>query len=317
MEDKRVIELRMRSKRSDEWADKYKGAAVNPEMINVKLEGPARVLKPNGQPLCVYLPGAARDIGDSTYEEFSRIRATNYNRGHASGSERQRGGLGRGHDRDTTVVPVTSAVLGSFDPVPGPAPYCRLTAFTAQQVEGWRRLLPYFDRIAVLFEKNVPERYAAQMKEVARTNPDWVIAGTPFTTITVNNTYPTGIHTDKGDLDAGFSALGCIRRGSFTGGWLTFPQYGVAADMQNGDVLLMDAHEWHGNTPIECGHCGEHLRKPGHRCEVLPADEPGPERISVVSYFRTNMVDCGSMAEENERRAQAQERRASKALGLG
>lgn len=168
----------------------------------------------------------------------------------------------------------------------------------------------------------MPERYAAQMHEVERTSPDWVIGGTPFTTITVNNTYPTGIHTDKGDLDAGFSTLGCIRRGDFTGGWLTFPQYGVAADMQNGDVLLMDAHEWHGNTPITCDHCGESLRKPGHRCtdpegrEGMNPHLASPERISIVSYFRTDMVECGTAAEENARRAAVQEKRASKAMGI-
>lgn len=295
------MEYRIRTKRSDEWADKYKGAAVTPEMINLKVEGPCRVLKPNGKPLLVYLPGAAREIGDDLYEPFSKIRMTTNNRGLASGGERVKAE----HRKRTTAPPVMSSILGSFDAV-GPMQFCRLTAFTAQQVEQWQQLLPYFDRIAELFREHVPDRYAAQMAEVERTNPDWVIDGTPFTTITVNNTYPTGIHTDKGDLDAGFSTLGCIRRGEFTGGWLTFPQYGVAADMQNGDVLLMDAHEWHGNTPIICSENGESLRKPEYGCE----------RISVVSYFRTDMVECGSLAEENERRLALQEKRAGAALGI-
>jgi Oxygenase domain of the 2OGFeDO superfamily len=308
-----MMEYRVRSKRSDEWVEKYKGAQVTPEMLSVKLEGEARVLKPNGKPLAIYLPGAAREVSDQTYADFSRIRMATDNRGYASGGERGT----RGNSPRLRTVPVMSGILGSFEAV-GSTPYCRLTAFTAKQVEQWERLLPYFDRIAELFREHVPERYAAQMAEVERTNPEWVISGTPFTTITVNNTYPTGLHTDKGDLDAGFSTLGCIRRGNFTGGWLSFPQYGVTVDMQDGDVLLMDAHEWHGNTPLLCGYCGEALRKPGHTCEGTCDNGPhtSPERVSIVSYFRTDMTTCGTAADENAKRAALQERRAGEALGL-
>lgn len=311
-----MMEVRIRSKRSDEWVEKYKGAQVNPEMINVKLEGPTRVLKPNGRPLAVYLPGEAKDVGDACYPEFTKIRMTTDNRGYASGGERGT----RGNSPRLRTAPVMSSILGSFEAA-GSMPYCRLTAFTAQKVAEWDTLLPYFDRIARLFEAHVPERYVAQMVAVDNAEPDWVIAGTPFTTITVNNTYPTGLHTDKGDLDEGFSTLGVMRRGHYTGGWLSFPQYGVSVDMQDGDVLLMDAHEWHGNTPMLCGKCGTQLRKPGHVCEGhdIAHVEGGyvtPERISVVSYFRTNIVECGSLAEENERRAALQEKRAGKALGL-
>lgn len=307
------MEYRVRTKRSDQWVEKYKGAQVNPEMVNVKVEGPTRVLKPNGKPLLVYLPGAAMEVGDATYDNFTQIRMKTDNRGYASGGERAVTGYS-GRTRSGTV-PVMSSILGSFEKV-GSNQFCRLTAFTAQQVERWEDLLPYFDRVARLFEEHVPERYAAQMVAVENTNPDWVINGTPFTTITVNNTYPTGLHTDKGDLDEGFSNLGVIRRGEYTGGWLTFPQYGVSADMKNGDVLLMDAHEWHGNTPMLCGYCGENLREPGHDCDGIPGGGRSPERISIVSYFRTDMVECGSLAEENARRAALQEKRAGKALGL-
>lgn len=308
-----MMEYRARSKRSDEWVEKYKGAQVTPEMLSVKLEGPARVLKPNGKPLAVYLPGAARDVGTETYPEFTKIRMLTDNRGYASGGERVRR-AGGGRNR-TSAPNVMSSILGSFEAV-GPMQYCRLTAFTAQQVESWEALLPYFDRIARLFEEQVPERYAAQMLAVQNTEPDWVIKGTPFTTITVNNTYPTGLHTDKGDLDAGFSTLGVIRRGNYDGGWLSFPQYGVTVDMQDGDVLLMDAHEWHGNTPMTCGYCDETLRKPGHKCEGIDLTPTPPERISIVSYFRTDITECGTLAEENARRAALQEKRAGRALGL-
>jgi len=128
----------------------------------------------------------------------------------------------------------------------------------------------------------VPDRHAAQQAQVDATHPDWVVPGTPFTTITVNNTYPTGVHTDKGDLDAGFSNLTVVRRGSYSGGIFLFPAYRVGVDMADGDLLLMDAHEYHGNTPLE-----------------LASDDA--ERISVVAYYRTRMVECGNAEQEADR----------------
>ena len=115
----------------------------------------------------------------------------------------------------------------------------------------------------------------------------------PWTTVTVNNTYPTGVHKDQGDLDEGFSNLAVLRRGDYAGGHLTFPRYRVAVNMQDGDLILMDAHEWHGNTQMRL-------------------DSEDAERISVVLYYRTNMITCGTAEEEIEHA----KRTASKALGI-
>jgi len=304
-----MMEYRVRAKRSDAWVEKYQGAQVSPDMVNLLLTNTARVLRPDGKPLCVYLPGAAKEVSDASYPDFTKIRATTDNRGYASGSTRFRDG------DQLRAVPITSAILGSFESTPR-SPACRLTAFTARQVDRWERLVPFFQRISQLLQENVPDRYTAQAAEAARTPDDWVIKDTPFTTITVNNTYPTGLHTDKGDLDAGFSTLAVLRRGYYTGGWLGFPQYGVFADMQDGDVMLMDAHEWHGNTPIACAYCQEPLAMPNHRCGQIPEAVPPPERISVVSYFRTKMVGCDTAEQENEKRLETWETRNAQKMGL-
>jgi hypothetical protein len=70
-------------------------------------------------------------------------------------------------------------------------------------------------------------------------------------------------------------------------------------------LLLMDAHEWHGNTEMACNVCGDVIG--GTRfhdsCEV--------ERISVVSYFRTKMTECGSAEEEAQKAIQWGEHRIS------
>jgi hypothetical protein len=160
-------------------------------------------------------------------------------------------------------------------------------------VERWKGLWPLFGLIAEEMAEYVPERFAAQMAEVKKTSPEWVISGTPFTTITFNSTYSTAVHRDKGDLDAGFSTLTVFREGDYKGGWLCFPQYRLAVDMQDGDLLLMDAHDWHGNTEFD--------PLPKRMGKGKLDGDPGFRRYSLVSYFRTDMVKCGTSADEYER----------------
>ena len=291
----RKTKFKMMSHLSDEEARAMEGKMVRDEDYDVLLTGPSYVVRPglSREPVIVYLPGAVKQQTDEAYPLLTKIRMPTNNRGMASGVQRV-----QVSEKGSVAKPVMSAVLGSFDPQGGRFPYCRLTAYTARETTDWHELRPLFQAIAGHLEAEVPHRFAAQMEEARKTNPDWVIPGTPFTTITVNNTYPTGIHTDKGDLDAGFSTLAVVHRGPWEGGRLVFPQYRVAIDLQDGDLVLMDAHEFHGNTPIVCA-CDKVLDKPCAEC--------GAERISVVSYFRTRMVDCGSMGEEEQRRLERAE----------
>jgi hypothetical protein len=52
-----VIEIRLRTKTNPDEMDQKIGKILTPSDINVFLTGAARVYKPNGQPLCVYVPG--------------------------------------------------------------------------------------------------------------------------------------------------------------------------------------------------------------------------------------------------------------------
>ena len=205
--------------------------------------------------------------------------------------ESRRGG-GRKHRvrKDGTVSktdiapPVQSIILGNFDRNPR-FPYCRQTAFNAKHPLLFREgILPFVQRVADTFRDAVPKRYESQTKHAEATHPAWVIPGTPFTTVTVNRNWRTMLHQDAGDLPApdGISTIAVVRRGSYTGCWLTFPQYGVGVDMKDGDVLIFDSHEWHANTPME-------------------KESEDALRVSIVSYYRTKMKECGSPEEELER----------------
>jgi hypothetical protein len=288
-----VIELRLRTRLRAEDLEPKKGMVLGPRDFDVLLTGESRVLKPDGRPLCVYLPGVLSDWtqNEIIYGILHELRKyTTNNRGMSSG-----GGVVKSPSGKRYAPTTSSTIIGAFDPN-SYRRYCRLTAWTGKNLPKWEELRPLLQAIAKNFEAHVPDRYRAQVTETMRTAPEWVIEGTPFTTVTVNNTYPTGMHTDKGDLDAGFSTLACLRRGgAYTGGNLLFPEYRVAVNMQDGDLLLMDAHEWHANTDIVCG-CGTNLFG---LCETC-----GAERISVVSYFRTDMVNCGSGPDEERKAAE-------------
>lgn len=334
-----MIEMRLRSRVAPEVLETMKGKILTENEFDVLLTGPARILKPDGKPLATYLPGALpNELLDQTYGTLHELRKHETdNRGLASGTQRAKYFEASTRSR-TKLVP--SAIIGGFDPKP-PFRYCRLTAWSGKEMDKYRDLFPLFENIGDLFAEHVPDRYAVQMGHVNRTHPDWRIGRTPFTTITVNNTYPTGVHTDAGDLEEGFSTLACLRRGNYTGGNLVFPEFRVAVDMKHGDVLLMDAHEWHGNTALvdktpECDWgnepatwtfdakrpdtgkvvrkpiCDDHLTKirEAMDIEILNQAPVLPmERISVVSYFRTKMTDCGSAEEEAAKAALLAEKR--------
>ena len=273
-----IMEYRVRSRVAPEELDQKIGKIVTDEDYNILLTGPTKVLLPNGEPLCIYLPGAIpREITDRHYPVLHPIQTPTDARGLASGS------LPVQRKKQMKYRNVKSSILGAIEPMGGGRyPFCRTTAWTGRNTELFKTLYPLFSEIGSLFKKHVPHRYAAQMEKTLQTGDEWRIADTPFTTITVNNNYPTGVHTDKGDLQQGFSCLTSIRRGEYTGGKLVFPEYRIAADMQDGDLMLMDAHQWHGNT------------------EIFKQSEDA-ERISLVLYYRTDMMFCGTMDEESEK----------------
>lgn len=300
-----ATELRVRTKIHPDTLESIKGKVLGDDAYDVIVTGPTNVYGPSGQLLAKYLPGAL--LGDTlledTYDTLHALKALETtNRGLASGTQRVKG-FAEGTRTYSESVP--SAIIGSFDAKP-PKNYCRLTAWSGREVEQFSSLFPLFERIGDLFGKHVPDRFDAQMAFIRKTHPDWVIPRTPFTTITVNNSYPTGVHTDKGDLDEGFSNLAVLRKGEYRGGIFVFAEYRFGVDMKHGDLLLMDAHQWHGNTAMYCGICDERMGPGG---TTGHDDTCGAERISVVSYFRTMMKECGSAEDESERALKWAEKR--------
>lgn len=241
------------------------------------------VLKPDGSPLIVFrhrvIPAA---VCLQALPALKRAASReSYNRGAAAGGRYHKRKLDGSLSNTAISKPVHSAIIGFYDREPR-TPFCRTTAFTAQDVRGWKRVQPYIRAVDRVFQRHLPERYEAQMEAVRATPPDYIIPGTAFTTVTVNDTWPTNVHKDEGDLAEGFGVMSVIDSGQYTGGLLVFPKFRVAVDMRLGDVLLADVHEFHGNTKL-IGVDGTY------------------DRISTVFYFRSHMVDCLPPDEELHR----------------
>lgn len=251
----------------------------------------ARCDKPNGDPLLVYIADAfSRAETEAAYAGLAPAARLTSNRGTAAGKVAGKAGGAR-IKRDGTesatrqaALNVASGVAGFFDRYPR-IPYCRQTAYSAENPRRFRRALPLMQRASDIFREHLPQRYAAQADACRRAHPAWVIPGTVFSTVTVNRNFRTALHLDAGDYAAGFGILAAFRRGQpFSGGALCFPGFGVAVDLQEGGLLLADVHEWHGNLPF---------RGPRGKWE----------RISLVLYFREKMLECLSPEEEVRRAA--------------
>ncbi len=246
---------------------------------------PCDVFKPDGTPLLKYRPGWFSDeLCRSVIATCRKVAQPSTNRGVASGTVKD------GHTNAPAFTktgrksatshakPVTSGIVGYFDRNPR-FPFCRQTAFLISEAASWRKFLPYIVRADEGFKTLMPEQWKAQREIASKTASDWVIPDSTFTTVTVNRNWATSCHTDKGDYSKGFGVMSCLRNSKYDGGFLVFPEYRVAVDFAHGSLVLADVHQWHGNTKFT-------------------NIKAGFERITMVFYYRENMIHCKNASEE-------------------
>lgn len=157
--------------------------------------------------------------------------------------------------------------------------YCRKTAFTHQYFDKFKTGLPFVHEVDRLYKELCPEYYTKQKAIAEGTNKNYVIENTAFTTVTVNRNFQTAVHKDAGDFPDGFGNLCVYREGSFEGAHFCLPQYRVAVELQNCDMLFVDVHKWHGNTPFR-NTSEDYLR------------------IAFVMYYREYMYECKAPKDE-------------------
>jgi hypothetical protein len=303
-------EIRLTEERPDEEVDKLAGTFIDSSHYDILIDGTedVDVYDPNGSPLikfrCNVLP---TNLCRAAFPALAEAAKQSQNRGMAAGILPADPALRHGErvkkaapgyisatrarplKKDGTVSntnyaqQVESGIIGYFDRN-ARFPYCRTTAFTLQEIEKWNKVIPLIQSINEVFKKEAPDRYAAQLAEARKTAQDFIIKNTVFTTVTVNKDWRTAVHKDKGDFVNGFGVMTALRAGKYHGCYLVWPKFRVAVNMVNRCVCLANVHHWHGNTPL-IGIKGSFTR------------------ISLVLYYRKNMIYCGSAAEEVERAA--------------
>ena len=149
---------------------------------------------------------------------------------------------------------------------------CRTTAFTLNSKDLWNNGIIFIQRCSKLFKKIAPDEWRKQLKEWKSINTNLKIPKTVFTTITSNYNWRTACHQDAGDFSKGLGNLIVLGK-DFKGGYLGFPQFKVLIKIEPGDILFMDSHQWHCNTPIKI-------------------TKEGGYRLSFVMYIREDMKLC-------------------------
>lgn len=179
---------------------------------------------------------------------------------------------------------VMSGVAGYFGRYPR-IPWGRITSYTEKNLEKFEMAYPFLNKLDKGFKELLPQRWAKQRAAADKLDPRFVIDKTVFTTLTVNYNWRTAAHYDAGDLDEGFSNLAGITNNGkgWEGGELILPQYRAAVALKAGDLLLVANHTAiHGNLPLKGGE--------------------NDDRVSIVAYFREDMLSLKSFEYEQLRK---------------
>ena len=282
----KVKEYRVSPRLSDEEVNKLRGDLLGEKDYNILFTEDADVYcEETGKCIAKFrkkiIPA---NIARDAYESVKSVSALSSNRGSSAGLQESGNATEFKIKKDGTKSNTThanmvnSGIIGYFDRNPR-FPYCRQTAFNEKQFSKFKKAYPIIKLVDTKYAELMPENYKLQREVADSTSQDFVIPNTAFTTITINKNWQTAVHTDKGDFEKGFGNLVVLRKGRYTGGYFVVPKWGVAFDLQNCDLLLVDVHQWHGNTPI-------------HKI-----DEDA-KRVSLVMYYRKNMINCGTAEEE-------------------
>ena len=162
---------------------------------------------------------------------------------------------------------VSSQSIGGFDK--SPQHPCRLTHWTKNNLSSYETIFPLCKYISDEYFSYCPDKWLLQYEKYKRCPQEFVIPDTNFSTLTINMDFRTACHRDKGDCKEGLTCFTVKKCGEYTGGELIFPEYRIAINIEEGDLLLFNPHEAHCNNPMV-----------------------GEGRMSFVLYLREKMDKC-------------------------
>lgn len=270
---------KLKKQLTDQQAEKLKGKYLNESNYDLLITEDADGYDVNGNLLFRFrknaIPLETLMLGVNSFKDSIELTES---RGYASGSSHKRIRKDGSVSNITVGNKVESGSVGFMDSG-AMVKYCRKTAFAKNYFDKYKSGIPFVKFIDDKYKELCPTHYAKQKAIAQGTNQNYIIGDTAFTTVTVNKNFRTAVHQDAGDYPEGFGNLIAYREGNWTGGYFCLPQYKVAIDLQNTDILFVDVHKWHGNTDFI-------------------NTEKDWLRISFVIYYREYMYKCKQPAEE-------------------
>lgn len=270
---------KLKKQLTDEQTENLKGKYLNDKNYDLLITEDADGYDVNGNLLFRFrknaMPLETLMLGVNSFKDSIEVTES---RGYASGSSHKRIRKDGSVSNITVGNKVESGSVGYMDSS-AMVKYCRKTAFAKNYFDKFKQGIPFVQYVDKKYKELCPAHYAKQKAIADGTNRNYIIDDTSFTTVTVNKNFRTAVHQDAGDYPDGFGNLIAYREGDWTGGYFCLPQYKVAIDLQNTDMLFVDVHQWHGNT------------------DFINTNEDFL-RISFVLYYREYMYKCKQPAEE-------------------
>lgn len=271
--------IKLKKLLSEKQANNLKGKFLTDNDYNLLINKDCDAYDLNGNLLFKFRKNVIPfDVLKNGYLSFKDSIELTDGRGVASGSSHKRVRKDGSISNITIGNKVYSGNVGFMDPS-AMVHYCRKTAFAKKYFDKFKEGIPFVEYIDKLYEELCPVHYKRQKNIADGTNRNYVIANTAFTTVTVNRNFATAVHKDSGDFPEGFGNLIVYREGHYEGSYFCLPEYAVAIDLQNTDILFVDVHRWHGNTPYR----------------NMSEDYM---RIAFVLYYREYMYKCKQPSEE-------------------
>lgn len=260
---------------------------LNDDDYDQVVTGPAIVYGPNDELVAVLLKNEFdRAQLQRAWKILKDVNLRTDNRGTAAGVDMVEHKKADGSTSKTRAVPkghdVLSGVIGYYPRYPR-IPFCRECSWNQHNPEKFKQLLPLFQRVNALHERYANESYNYQKSIVEGTSSDFVIPGTIYTTVTINKNFRTASHLDAKNLENGMAGMMLMRQGKYKGGLVVFPEWRIAAQMDTGDLIFFrNMIDYHGNT------------------KIIPLSKDY-QRCTLVFYYRSEMVKCGTKEQELER----------------
>lgn len=130
------------------------------------------------------------------------------------------------------------------------------------------------------FKQHLPKQAEEHERLVREAiHPDWLIAGTPFTSGIVNDRSALPYHKDAGNLKGTWSMMLSLRANT-DGGGLDIPELDITLGIPNHSMTIFEGQRfWHGVTPL-----------------VYRKNDA--YRFTLVWYVKERIRQCGCRADE-------------------